>query len=121
MTNDVTNAVLAEQIKQLREDFQDFKKDTNKEIKEMELKVENTRRIADEVNYSVRYVQSAVDKMDGMMTNFIKVVGDQNEKIDAFINSDKRTDSKRNYFVSILQVIAGILIALIGMWSTGKM
>lgn len=118
--NNDSNAVLAEQIRQLRKDFHDFKTSTRYELKEMEEKVENTRRIADEVNYSVKYVQSAVDKMEGMMTNFINVVGEQNKKIDDFVNSDRRMDNKRQFVVSILQVVSGIALALIGFWATGK-
>lgn len=115
-----TNAVLAEQIKQLRKDFQDFKTSTHHELKEMEEKVDSTRRIADEVNYSVKYVQTAVDKMEGMMSNFINVVNQQNKQIGDFVNSDKRMDNKRNYFVSILQVASGIILALIGFWAKGN-
>lgn len=116
-----TNAVLAEQIKQLRKDFHDFRSNTKSELKEMEEKVDNTRRIADEVNYSVKYVKEAVDKMDGMMSNFISVVNEQNKKIDDFVNSDKRLSGKRQFIVSVLQVASGIIIALLGFWASGKL
>ncbi|MEK4025765.1 hypothetical protein [Sporosarcina sp. FSL W7-1283] len=116
-----TNAVLAEQVRQLRKDFHEFRNATKDELKEMEEKVDNTRRIADEVNYSVKYVKSAVDKMEDMMSNFINVVNQQNDKIDDFVNSDKRLNSRRQFVVSVLQVASGIIIALITFWATGKM
>lgn len=120
MQQEPNNALLAEQINRLREDFQDFRVSTKAELKDMEEKVDNTRRIADEVNFSVKYVQSAVDKMDDMMSNFITVVNQQNDKIDDFVNSDKRLDHRRQLIVSVLQVFSGIVIALIGFWASGQ-
>lgn len=121
MPSEPSNAVLSEQVRQLRKDFHDFRQTTKSEMKDMEEKVDNTRRIADEVNYSVKYVKSAVDKMDGMMSSFINVVSQQNEKIDDFINSDKRAGHKRQFVISVLQVVSGIAIAIITFWATGRM
>ncbi len=115
-----SNAVLAEQIRQLRKDFNDFKSNTREEIKELEQGVEKTRRLADDVNISMKYVKDAVQEMKDMMKGFITVVNDQNKKIDDFINSDKRRDSKRQFGVSVLQVVSGIVIALLGYWAAGK-
>lgn len=127
-----TNAVLAEQVKQIKKELGEFKAQTNAELKDMQESVDRTRRIADEVHYSVRHIKEAVDKMDGMMASFISVVGDQNkkidqsfslqnEKIDNFVNSDKRMRHRKELVVSVLQVASGILIALITFWATGKM
>lgn len=116
-----SNAVLSEQVKSLRKDFYEFKRMNKAEMKEMHERVERTREIANEVNYSVRYVKESVDKMDSMMSKFISVVGDQNEKIDTFINSDKRMSHKRQFWVSVAQVASGIIIAVITIWGAGKL
>lgn len=121
MQSEPTIAVLSERVRQLQQELGDFKRHTKEEMKDMHDNVERTRRIADEVNYSVKYIQDAVDKMDGMMGNFIGVVNDQNKKIDDFINSDKRMDHKRQFVVSVLQVASGIVIALVTFWGAGKM
>ena len=115
-----SNAVLSEQIRRLRKDFYEFKNSTKDEIKEMEDKVDGTKEIASQVNFSLKYVKESVDKMDKMMGNFIQVVNYQNEKNDTFVNSDKRMSNKRQLTVSILQVISGIVIAVIGFWTAGK-
>lgn len=117
---ETTNAVLEQQIKQLRHEFNEFRKETREELKEMEREIDGTRRIADEVRMSTTYVKESVQKMETMMTNFLNVVNDQNQKIDDFVNSDKRRDSKKQFVVSILQVVGGIAVAIIGLWASGK-
>lgn len=104
----------------MRRDFDDFKKEARDEIKELEQEIEVTRRIAANVDMSMNYVKETVGKMEGMMSSFITVVDTQNAKIDEFINSDKRRDSKKEFVVSVIQVISGIVIALIGFWASGK-
>lgn len=115
-----SNAVLEQQIKQLRDEFIDFKKETRQDLKDMEQDIDRTRRVADEVHMSTQYVKDSVKKMESMMTSFLDVVGEQNKKIDDFVNSDKRQDSKKQFVVSILQVVGGIAVAIIGLWASGK-
>lgn len=128
---DPTNAVLAEQIRQLQKDLKDNKRETKEELKELEVKLNQTTRVTDEVNLSMQYVKEAVNDMRGMMKEFVgmmttqngqidKKISEQHKKIDEFINSDKRHDSKKQFFVSILQVVAGILATVLGFWASGK-
>lgn len=123
-----TNAVLAERISALTKELEktnknvsDFKKETKDEFKDLEQDIEKTRRIADEVNNSTRYVKEAVNEMKNMMNGFINVVNDQNKKIEEFIHSDTRQVNKNTFVVSILQVGAGILVAVLGFWAKGTM
>lgn len=129
---DPTNAVLAEQIRQLQKDLKDNKRETKEELKELEVKLNQTTRVTDEVNLSMQYVKEAVNDMRGMMKEFVgmmttqngqidKKISEQHSKIDEFINSDKRNDSKKQFFVSILQVVAGILATVLGFWASGKL
>lgn len=128
---DPTNAVLAEQIRQLQKDLKDNKRETKEELKELEVKLNQTTRVTDEVNLSMQYVKEAVNDMRGMMKEFVgmmttqngqidRKISEQHSKIDEFINSDKRNDSKKQFFVSILQVVAGILATVLGFWASGK-
>ena len=127
-----SNAVLAEQIRRLQEEFRDNKANTKEELKELEDKLNRTARVTDEVNLSMQYVKEAVGDMRGMMKEFVgmmttqsnqidKKISDQHLKIDEFINSDKRSASKKQLIVSILQVFAGILATVLGFWASGKL
>lgn len=127
-----TNAVLAEKIQRIREEFVEHKRETRAAIKELDEDLTKTRRIADDVNVSMNYVKDTVQEMKSMVSGFVEMIttqnksiddkiGEQNTKIDAFINSDKRLDNKRQFFVAILQVAGGIIIAILGMWGAGKL
>ena len=116
-----TNAVLAEQIRQLRKDLNTHKAETKEEFREMnhEIKdlgssISSAQKVADQVHHSMKYVTQAVDEMKILVHGFTDLISKQNEKIDSIINSDKKKDSKRTFIVSILQVGAGILIAVLG-------
>lgn len=132
-----TNAVLAEQIRQLRKDLVAHKEETkedfrevHKDIKGLEDSVSSAQKVADQVNHSMNYVTKAVDEMKSLVHGFTQLIttqndridnkiSEQNTKIDSFINSDKRKDSKKQMLVSVLQVGAGIIIAVIGFWAKG--
>src|SRR5690606_41886619 len=107
-------------MRNLQKEFREFKKETKMEIRELEQDVEVARRLAESADNSMIYVKESVGKMEAMMTSFINVVNAQNEKIDEFINSDKRRDAKKEFVVSVLQVVSGIAIALIGFWASGR-
>lgn len=127
-----TNAVLAERIIQLERELVAHKKASREEFREMrdemkdlEKDIVSTKAVANEVNTSMKYVKEAVTEMKGLVHGFTDMIkehnkgidekiSNQNLKIDSFINSDKRRDSKRTLIVSILQVGAGILIAVLG-------
>ena len=127
-----TNAVLAERIIQLERELVAHKKASKEEfremrdeMKEMERDIVSTKAVANEVNTSMKYVKEAVTEMKQIVYGFTDMIKEhnkgmdtkissQNEKIDNFINSDKRRDSKRTLIVSVLQVGAGILIAVLG-------
>lgn len=111
-----SNAVLAEQIKRLREEFTNHRAETRKELRELDKEVETNRRTTNEMNISMTYVKDAVKEMKDLLSGFVDVQNQQSNKIDAFINSDSRRASKNNLVVSVLQVAGGILIAIIGFW-----
>lgn len=115
-----SNELLSEQMRNLQKEFREFKKETKMEIRELEQDVEVARRLAESADNSMIYVKESVGKMEAMMTSFINVVNAQNEKIDEFINSDKRRDAKKEFVISVLQVVSGIAIALIGFWASGR-
>lgn len=154
------NAVLAEQISQLRkdliahreetkEDFKErddklttYKREIRQELKELELGIDSAQKVANDVNTSMKYVTEAVGEMKKSVNGFIDMIrsqnsqfiemigsqntqidnklSEQNKKIDDFVNSDKRRDSKRQFVVSVLQVLAGILATVLGFWASGK-
>ena len=94
----------------------------------MEERIEETKELANQtknlyslVNNSMDHIKDSIEKMDRMMEEFISVVNDQNKKIDEFINSDKRMNNKKEMYISVLQVISGIIIAVLGMWGYGQM
>ena len=149
MTTEKSNAVLEEQIKQLRkdliahreetkEDFRErydkltaYKREIRQELKEMELGIDSAQKVANDVNTSMKYVTEAVGEMKNMVNRFIDMIGtqntqidnklsEQNKKIDDFINSDKRRDSKKQFVVSVLQVLGAILATILSFWATGK-
>ena len=160
MTTEKSNAVLEEQIKQLRkdliahkeetkEDFRErddkltaYKREIRQELKELELGIDSAQKVANDVNTSMKYVKEAVGEMkktvNGFIdmisiqnTQFIEMIGtqntqidnklsEQNKKIDDFVNSDKRRDSKKQFVVSVLQVLAGILATILTFWASGK-
>lgn len=142
---EITNAVLAEMIRQLRVEFDYQRSQTNKQIKEIQLEADQNRRLTDEVSYSIKHIRESIDNMGAMMTNFINVTHEQNKKIDEdfskqnkvlsdqdkklynqdkrideFVHTDVRKDGKRRFLVSIAQIISGIIIAALTIWATGK-
>ena len=149
MTTEKSNAVLEEQIKQLRQDliahkeetkddfrerdekFTTYKREIRQELKELELGIDSAQKVANEVNTSMKYVTEAVGEMKKTVNGFIDMISSQNKqidnklneqngKIDDFINSDKRRDSKNKLVVSVLQVLAGILATILTFWASGK-
>lgn len=138
MTAQKSNEVLEEQIKQLRIELNTHKadtrenfKDVQRELQELERSVDSAQKVADQVNTSMRYVTQAVDEMKTLVSGFTNLIREhnskiddkmntQNAKIDDFINSDKRQDSKKQFVVSVLQVVAGIIATVLGFWATGK-
>ena len=149
MTTEKSNAVLEEQIKQLRkdliahkeetkEDFRErddkltaYKREIRQELKELELGIDSAQKVANDVNTSMKYVKEAVGEMKTTVNGFIDMItsqnkqidnklSEQNGKIDDFINSDKRRDSKKQLVVSVLQVLAGILATILTFWASGK-
>lgn len=149
MTTEKSNAVLEEQIKQLRKDFiahkdetkEDFrerddkltayKREIRQELKELELGIDSAQKVANDVNTSMKYVTEAVGEMKKTVNGFIDMItsqnkqidnklNEQNGKIDDFINSDKRRDSKKQFVVSVMQVLAAILATILSFWATGK-
>lgn len=121
MVDNPSNGVLAEQIRQLRKEFQEFKKETREETRELEREVEIAREVANRTDYSLGYVKDTVSEMKDMLSNFVKVQNQQNEKIEQFINSDTRHARKKELIVSVLQVFSGIIIAILGFWATGNL
>lgn len=106
MTNP-DNAVLAEQIKQLREEFNTHRTDTRKDIRELDQEVELIRGSQNEFNITMKYVKDTVKEM--------------NRTLISMADAQKKESSKNTLLVSILQVGGGIIIAIIGYWAKGQL
>ena len=117
---ELNNSVLTEQIRRLRDDFAEHKKTSREEMKELEQDLESTRRVTNELNITMNYVKDTVSEMKDMMNSFIGVSNEQNERIDDFINSDSRMNHKKQFAISVLQVVTGIIITLAGFWLKGE-
>ena len=133
------NAVLAERVRVLEREMASLKKSTREEFRDMELEMKglekeiaSTKSLASDVNTSMKYVTTAVDEMKSLVHKFVDMmteqnkgidtkISSQNEKIDSFVNSDKRADSKKHLRVSVLQVVGMIIVAIIGLYAGGKM
>ncbi|WP_048825842.1 hypothetical protein [Bacillus sp. B-jedd] len=105
----------------MRKELQDYKKINREEIKELEKEIERAGRTTDTLNITMAYVKDTVSEVKEMMNSFIGVVNEQNKKIDDFINSDKRRESRKQLTVSVLQVLSGIVIAVLGIYAGFKL
>lgn len=128
----VNVAVLAEMVRQLRIELNDHKTSTYEELRYIKAEADRNRRLTDEINMTLRYMNDTMNKVEKMTTDFIAISHDQdknmtasfqgqNKKIDAFINGDEKDGRRKTFIVSILQVVGGIVVALISLWATGKL
>lgn len=101
------NEVLSEKITQLRQEFNDYRAETRRDIRELEQEVELIRGFQNELNITMTYVKDTVKEMNNTLSSIAKV-------------QDKQT-SKNNLLVTILQVSGGIVIAIIGYWAKGQL
>lgn len=126
-----------EDLKERDEKLAIYKREIRVELKKIGDDIDDAEKVANEVNTSMKYVKEAVSEIKLMVNGFIQMINTQNEqidkkisdqnkktdeqnkKIDEFINSDKRRDSKKGFVISVLQVCAGILIAVLGFWAKG--
>ncbi|MEK5081137.1 hypothetical protein MKX73_19620 [Solibacillus sp. FSL W7-1436] len=100
------NAVLAEQIRQLREEFNTHRSETRKEIRELDQEIDLVRGSQNELNVTMSYVKETVKEM--------------NKTLIAMADAQNKQTSKNTLLVSILQVAGGIIIATIGYWAKGQ-
>lgn len=100
------NAVLAEQIRQLREEFNTHRSETRKEIRELDQEIDLVRGSQNELNVTMSYVKETVKEM--------------NKTLIAMADAQNKQTSKNTLLVSILQVAGGIMIAIIGYWAKGQ-
>lgn len=100
------NAVLAEIVRQLREEFNSHRTETRKDIRELDQEVELIRGSQSELNLTLNYVKETVKEMNKTLASIADV-------------QTKQT-SKNALLVSILQVGGGIIIAVIGYWAKGQ-
>ncbi|MFY0744758.1 hypothetical protein AB1K09_20025 [Solibacillus silvestris] len=101
------NAVLAEQIRQLREEFNAHRTETRKDIRDLDQEVEIIRGSQSELNLTMSYVKETVKEM--------------NKTLIAMADAQNKQTSKNTLLVSILQVSGGIIIAIIGYWAKGQL
>ena len=101
------NAVLEERIKRLRDDFDKYREETRKEIRELDQEVELIRGSQNELNLTMTYVKDTVKEM--------------NKTLIAMADVQNKQTSKNTLLVSILQVTGGIVIAIIGYWAKGQL
>ncbi len=104
---ELTNAVLAEQIRQLREEFNAHRSETRKEIRELDQEIDLVRGSQNELNVTMSYVKETVKEM--------------NKTLIAMADAQNKQTSKNTLLVSILQVAGGIVIAIIGYWAKGQL
>lgn len=116
-----TNAVLSEQIKQLKKDFFEEKKQTRDNLKELEKDFDSNRRVTNELNFNMNYVKETVSDMKDMINGFIGVSNEQNKRIDEFINSDSQKSQKQKLLMSTFQVLGGIVLAILGFLGYGQL
>src|SRR5690606_2613642 len=100
------NAVLAEQIRQLREEFNTHRSETRKEIRELDQEIDLVRGSQNELNVTMSYVKETVKEMNKTMI--------------AMADAQNKQTSKNTLLVSILHVAGGIMIAIIGYWAKGQ-
>lgn len=103
---ELTNAVLAEQIRQLREEFNTHRSETRKEIRDLDQEIDLVRGSQNELNVTMSYVKETVKEM--------------NKTLIAMADAQNKQTSKNTLLVSILQVAGGIMIAVIGYWAKGQ-
>lgn len=103
---ELNNAVLAEQIRQLREEFNTHRSETRKEIRELDQEIDLVRGSQNELNVTMSYVKETVKEM--------------NKTLIAMADAQNKQTSKNTLLVSILQVAGGIIIATIGYWAKGQ-
>ena len=115
-----SNAVLSEQIRQLRKDFHYHKETTKSDVKQLEDEVNRTKEVTHTLNLNMSYVRETVSDTKEMMNTFVTVQNEQTKMINDFINSDNRMSHKRKFWVSVLQVVSGIVLTVITIWLTGE-
>lgn len=98
--------ILAEQIRQLREEFNTHRTDTRKDIRELDQEVELIRSSQNTLNITMNYVKDTVKEMNTTLTSIANV--------------QTKQSSKNALLISILQVSGGIVIAIIGYWAKGQ-
>lgn len=103
---ELNSAVLAEQIRQLREEFNAHRSETRKEIRELDQEIDLVRGSQNELNVTMSYVKETVKEM--------------NKTLIAMADAQNKQTSKNTLLVSILQVAGGIMIAIIGYWAKGQ-
>ncbi|MGI2329641.1 hypothetical protein [Planococcus sp. YIM B11945] len=116
-----SNSYIEQQLADLKSQFNDYKKDMKEEMRELEKKADAALRSSNNLDISMNYVKDAVKDMKELLAGFVTVQNTQNDKIDDFINSDSRRNSKNTFVVSILQVAAGIVVAALGFWAKGNL
>lgn len=100
------NAVLYEQIRQLREEFNNHRSETRKDIRELDQELDLVRGVQSELNLTMTYVKDTVKQM--------------NDTLKSIADVQTKQTSKNTLLVSILQVSGGIIIAIIGYWAKGQ-
>ena len=122
------NKLVQEQIRNIVEDIKEMKEE-NKDFRNRLSLVETSTTATTQ---TILHMGEMMKRMETMVDTFTKTystkqdalnskLDSQNQKIDDFINSDKRRDSKKNFIVSVLQISAGIIIAIIGFLAKGAM
>lgn len=112
-----SNDVLAEQVRRLREELSEFKRD----LRELDSRVDESERVTSKVDQAMTYMREGMTEMRDLMAGFTAIVQQQNAKIDDFINSDKRITQRHKLLVDILKVAGGIIGTLLGFWATGNL
>lgn len=128
-----SNEVLAERIRSLENSFYTYREYTNAKLADAENRIAGIKEQSDDQAFSVKSIHLTIEALRETMNDFISVVNEQqkstsdqkkeydeqNKMISEFINSDKRASHKRDFYVDILKVVAGIISGIIIYYITG--
>ena len=113
--------LVQEQIKNLQEDIKEMKdenRDMRKRLSIVEMTTQTTSQTLLHMNDMMKRIETT---MEAFTTSFSTKIDASNKKMDEFINSDKRRDSKKNLIVSIAQIVAGMIGTMAALWASGKL
>jgi len=113
--------VLADRIDKLQKDFDEYRRESRTEMRELDGKVDKAAEVSSKVDLAMSYMRESMGEMKEMMAGFTGIVKSQNDKIDEFVNSDKRAQAKKDLIVATLSAVGTIILTILTFWVSGKL